>query len=294
MGREGTQDVGAVSTSAKRDSRANARQGVLESQRLEREHRERERHRERITDRLGEVPTEWRRRYRNLLQEHNLRPTADIDHVHSVDALRKRAMLLPPSLTYVHMRNETHPSEPEPRVVNAHLRRTMSRSDNKRDCHNQRAMSKALLMFPERPNVARVAPKNLLMMTLEDGHEECVNLQWILVAHKNGQSIARSYQRDAYGDDWAELRLDTERLGQVRLPFWILNKATGLDLKPTTARIQPPSETRYAWETSKINNTLHKKMKCSERNPPPHLISPNQKEEHTNATPCLLPISNRS
>jgi hypothetical protein len=233
-------------TETERTERVGSRQRYLEMQRLRREQEKREEYRDRIRERLEEVPAEWNRRYRRLLQQHNLRPSADVARVHSVDALRTRTMLLPPALTYVHMRNERHPSAPERRVVSAYLRRDASRSDNKRDCANQRAMSKALLRFPERPNVARIAPKNLLMMTLEDGHKECVNLQWILAAHKNGQSISRSYQRDAHGDDWAELRLDTERLGQIRLPFWILNKATGLDLKPTTERILPPIETRYA------------------------------------------------
>lgn len=229
-----------------RESRSRERATRAASQARARETQKRAELRTKIRERLLLVPPSWRTRYRQLLQANRLAPETNLGLVHNTDALSRRAALLPPEPVYVHMRNARHSSQAEPRVLRVTHRRRHTRSANKSDCNNARTVSPTLFLFPERPNVARVKPDNLLMLTLPSGHQECVNLNYILKAHRRGQTISRAYQRDAQGDEWAEMRLDTEVHGQVRLPLWLLNAATGLTLKPTAQRVQPPHATTYA------------------------------------------------
>lgn len=198
-----------------------------------------------IRARLAEVPAGWRARYAELLRAEGLDPRLRPEAAPAAE-LAARRRLLPPAPVYVHYTNKHNPSLPEPRALKATLRGRHSRQGNKADCGNARAMSPRNLEFPARPNVARVKPDNLVMFTLPDGHRECVNLRWLLAVHRKMGVMAKSYQKDASGDAWAEMRVDTETRGPFRVPLWLLNQAAGLALAPGELRIQPPWETRYA------------------------------------------------
>lgn len=198
-----------------------------------------------MTTRLAEVPTDWKARYHTLLENARMPPTADVARITSVEALRARARLLPPRPVYVHMTNCNHPSLPEPRVVAVERRAMATRKSNRLRCGNTTAFSMRALSFPSRPNVAQIKPSNLLMLTLPDGATECIHLDTVLAMYKRGYVFARSYQRDAKSDEWTEMRVDTQRRGTVRLPLWLLRRATGLAFPTTADRLQPPNETRY-------------------------------------------------
>lgn len=199
-----------------------------------------------IRQRLAEVPPLWRRRYAFLLTAHDLRADASLAHVHSRDNLQRRVALLPPQTVYVHMRNPAHPSLPEPRVLRVVRRAQHTRGDNKQACGNRRAFSLSTYTFPDRPNVAKLAPSNVLGLEMADGHMECVNTRVLRKLIRTGHVFALSYQRDARGDHWAEMRVDTERSGTVRLPLWLLEEATGEVWAPGPTRLKPPHETQYA------------------------------------------------
>ncbi|MEC7098161.1 MAG: hypothetical protein VXW74_01795 [Candidatus Thermoplasmatota archaeon] len=143
------------------------------------------------------------------------------------------------------MRNKSHPSIPEPRVLKVASRDHFLRSTNKRHCRNSSALSPTLLMFPDTPNIARVKPSNLLTLSLPDGHVECVNKNALRRLHRNGFVLAQSYQRDAHGDHWAEMLVDTQQHGTVRVPLWLLEEATGEEWGIPSQRRQPPHETTY-------------------------------------------------
>lgn len=198
-----------------------------------------------IQQRLAEVPASWRQRYRALLAEHGLTPGASIASL-TLPALRARVALLPPRPVYVHMRNAQHPSLPEPRVWNVTIRKTRSRASNKQTCSNRATFSPSLMMVPDRPNIAKIHPRNLVVLHLPNGHEECVNVQALRQLHKNGFVLAQTYQRDAHGDHWAEMLVDTYSSGPVRVPLWLLERATGMDWELTVPRRKPPHETTYA------------------------------------------------
>lgn len=227
-----------------RQERADSRRREIEAQQRERESKERHQLRDAIRARLAEVPASWRQQYRRLLRQHGVDPSSSIAHL-SLEPLKARRQLLPPATSYLHMRNPNHPSFVEERAVWAEVKRQATRSENKQTCGNKRAVSPSLYYFPDKPNIARIAPHNLVTLGFADGHTECVNVRWLKTLLKNGQTVAPSYQRDAYGDHWAEMRVDTEGRGPVRVPLWLLEKATGTRWAPTKQRLQPPHETRY-------------------------------------------------
>ena len=227
------------------------RRGIMRERAIEEASRKRDAETRRklrntIELRLAEVPVTWRTRYHTLLRDQNINPNANLSHVTNLDSLKTRVALLPPKTVYVHMTNAKHPSLPEARVVHATIRTDYTRMNNKRDCTNASAFSMRTLVFPERANVAQIKPNNLIALTLPDGHTECVNIATLKATHRRGYTFAKSYQRDAQGDEWAEMRVDTHHHGTVRLPLWILNKTTGLALAPTKDRIHAPHETTYA------------------------------------------------
>ena len=234
------------SRTSERDRRDRNRILALEAQQKERERTERAALRERIHSRLRQVPELWRAQYRNLLEQHNLSTSADLARITSLAHLKARADLLPPSTVYVHFQNAHHPSIPEPRAVNVEARGAFLRATNKRHCSNTHALSSSLFTFPESPNVAKVKPHNLLLLVLPSGHKECVNVNALRKLHRNGFVLSNSYQRDAHGDHWAEMLVDTHRHGTIRVPLWLLKRATNTEWKIPSPRRQPPHQTVYA------------------------------------------------
>ena len=84
-----------------------------------------------------------------------------------------------------------------------------------------------------------------MSLVLPDGRRECVNVHVLHKLHRSGFVLAQSYQRDAHGDHWAEMLVDTEKLGPVRVPLWLLAKATGNEWTVPKVRRNPPHETTY-------------------------------------------------
>lgn len=232
------------SRTSARERRERERSRVAQEQRLARERKERAKAKKDIAERLEEVPESWRQRYRRLLADRGIGASAA--HVTSLEQLRTRVQLLPPRPVYVHMRNADHPSLPEPRVLAAMTRDRFERGDNKRDCSNTSALSPSTFLFPERANVARVKPSNLLALALPGGHVECVNVNALRKLHKHGYVLAQSYQRDARGDHWPEMLADTHKSGTVRVPLWLLEEATGQAWPLPALRRAPPHDTTYA------------------------------------------------
>lgn len=234
------------SRTSPRSRRERERRRISEAQRQSRDAADREAARERIRTRLSEVPESWRRRYHTLLANDGVNPRASLSHISSLDNLRRRVHFLPPKTVYVHMRNRAHPSLPEPRVTKVVVRERFQRATNKRHCDNASAFSPSLLTFPTSPNIARIKPSNLLSLSLPNGHTECVNKNVLRKLHKSGFVLAQSYQRDAHGDHWAEMLVDTHQQGTVRVPLWLLEEATGETWNVPSHRRPPPHETTYA------------------------------------------------
>lgn len=228
-----------------RNSRIKSRESRKVEEERQREVTQRKNLQNKIAQRLEEVPSAWKRRYLSLLKNNGFNPDASINRVTDISQLTTRMHLLPPNRIYIHMKNKKHPSIPEPRVLSITLRDDYSRQDNKRDCMNKRAMSPTLLWYPNSPNIARVKPSNMLSLTLPNGHMECVNIRTLIRIYKNGYVVAASYQRDAVGDHWAELLMDTQNMGNIRIPLWLLEKATKQPWPVTAMRRKPPHETMY-------------------------------------------------
>lgn len=229
---------------SERERRERNRILAVEAQQKERNRTERAALRERIHNRLRQVPELWRARYRTLLEQHHL--STDPARVTSLAHLKARVDLLPPSTVYIHFRNVHHPSIPEPRALDVKARGGFLRATNKRHCSNTHALSSSLFTFPVSPNVAKVKPDNLLSLVLPNGHTECVNVNTLRKLHRNGFVLSNSYQRDAHGDHWAEMLVDTHRHGTIRVPLWLLKRATNTEWKVPSNRRQPPHETTYA------------------------------------------------
>lgn len=230
-----------LSDRERRDAR---RERASKEQALAKDAAERARLREAIRVRLAEVPASWRKRYEELVVERGLAGKASLERL-SLASLRTRHALLPPRTEYVHMTNAKHPSLPEARVTDVRLCERRSPQRNREKCNNKSAFSMRTLTFPERANISRIKPANLLELHVA-GRTECVHLGTVVALHRRGYTFAPSYQRDARGDEWAEMRIDTHHHGTVRLPLWLVTRATGRVFAPTSTRLLPPHETRYA------------------------------------------------
>lgn len=193
----------------------------------------------RIKTRLEEVPLLWRQKYVRMLESQGLRPEFDLSRIDH-NELHNRAILLPPRASYVHMKNSNHPSAREERVVD--VKRVTSRG---LDCDNSRTMT-GMFLIPDRPNVKRIKKNNLLCLTLSSGRKECMHIAVMRTLLKSA-TFAPSYQNDAHGDHWAEMRVVAESGLPIRVPLWLLERATRTAWPPPPHehRIKPPHETRY-------------------------------------------------
>lgn len=199
--------------------------------------------RDTISTRLAAVPRSWVQEYNLKLVKNGINVDADINHIHNVDNMRTRARLLPPPVTYVHMRSAAHPSIPEHRATSCRRMTRHTREYVKTHCSNDTIFS-ATTGNPL--SVKRFAPHNIHTYNV-NGRQECLSKALLKMFHKNGYTVAQSYQRDARGNEWPELIAASTSGGNFRIPYHVAEKCdTSLQLPPANNRRQPPSETRYA------------------------------------------------
>ena len=189
-------------------------------------------------------------KYNQKLEEHGLNPTADLNRIHSVDNLSRRARLLPPPPVYQHHRNSRHPSVIERRAVKGRTFAGHTREYMEKQCPNDKKVMNLTNFMPPPDggtHIKRYKPENMLQFHTEDGTPHCVAKTLLKYFVKNGYTAAPSYQNDSYGDHWPEITNVGNKEPFIRVPFHLLNDATNNEFplpEPRNRRL-PPSANEY-------------------------------------------------
>lgn len=245
-----------MSTQRDRTQRRDGRDEVRQAQIVAQRKREIETYRRKIDDRLNEfeknkLMAKFIEKYKRKLEEHGLNPDADIHRINNVDNLSARVKLLPPPPVYQHHRSGNHPSAKEHRAVTARTFAGHTRNYMQKHCPNDQRVMSLVDFFPagedSGTHIKRYAPKNIVQFRTADGTPHCVSKKLLQFFVKNGQTAAVSYQNDSYGDHWPEITNVGNKEPLIRVPFHVLNDATGNQFRvpDSSNRRQPPHMNEY-------------------------------------------------
>jgi hypothetical protein len=141
------------------------------------------------------------------------------------------------------MKSAAHPSIPEHRATSCRRMTNHTRDYVKAKCDNDTILS---VNTYSPSSIKRFAPHNIHAFKVNN-KLQCISKALLKHVNKFGDyTVAQSYQRDAFNDEWPEL-IGSTGMGNFRIPYHVAEECdTKLKLPPANTRRKPPHETRYS------------------------------------------------